>query len=363
MRFFVLLILTGVASLSNAQLRLEVVAEGIKQPWAIAAISDNKFIVSQREGDLVLLDTSGEQVQKTTIKYLPDDLLTGGQGGLLDVLPHPDYASNNWIYVSYSAGELKNNYLKVQRLTLDVQADLPEVSAVEDIFRVADAKDTPVHYAGRMVFDNDGHILITSGDGFDYREKAQVKSSQLGKVLRMSDSGLALKDNPFYGDGQTPQSYVYSYGHRNSQGLLVHNDGTIVAHEHGAAGGDEVNVIEAGNNYGWPVVTNGVDYIGSTISPFKDYPGMELPVVDWTPSIAPSSMIFYQGDKLSELTNKYLVTSLKFKRVYVLDENFKAQPDLFNDNGRRLRDIETDSNGEVYILSDDADAVVYRITY
>ncbi len=362
MRVTLLVFLLSFVGFVRAEFHLDAIFEGIDNPWAMSFISDDKLIISQREGDLLLLTILPENIEKAVVEFAPDDLLIGGQGGILDIVPHPNYENNKWLYVSYSAGTNKDNYLKVQRITLDVDAAIPLISEIEDIFRVADSKDTPVHYAGRMVFDSQNNLLITSGDGFDYREKAQVKTSHLGKILRMSAEGQALTSNPFFDNPLSPQSYVYSYGHRNGQGLIILDDGTIVAHEHGPAGGDEVNVITAGSNYGWPVVTNGKDYIGSTISPFTDYHGMELPLVDWTPSIAPSSMIFYQGDKYPELQNQYLITSLKYKRIYVLNEKFEPLPDLFVDNERRLRDIEVNQQGDVYVLSDGDNSVLYRIT-
>ncbi|MEM0911825.1 MAG: PQQ-dependent sugar dehydrogenase [Pseudomonadota bacterium] len=361
MRFIGFMFLCSFAFFARAEMRLDIVLEDIAQPWAVSSISEDKLLISQREGSLLLIDVSSDQAQKTIIEYIPDDLLTGGQGGILDVVPHPNYMLNNWIYISYSAGSNKDNYLMIQKITLDILAEQPSISAREDVFRVADSKETPVHYAGRLAFDNAGNLLVTSGDGFDYREDAQRLHSHLGKVLRMSDAGAALPDNPFYEGAQAPQSYVYSYGHRNAQGLVVLNDETIVVHEHGAAGGDEVNIIKAGVNYGWPVVTNGMDYIGSTISPFKDYPGMELPLVDWTPSIAPSSMIYYEGQKFADLKDKFLITSLKNQRLYVLDSSFNALPDMFADNGRRLRDIVSTAAGDIFILTDEENAVLYRL--
>ena len=314
-----------------------------------------------RAGDLLLVRQLGEQISSQKLDFQPEDLYFAGQGGILDLLPHPNYAQNNLVYVSYSAGNAEQNFLKVQRFELDISENAPVVRKIEDIFQVQDAKDTPVHFAGRLAFDNENRLLVTSGDGFDYREKAQVKTSQLGKILRMSDQGNALVSNPFFNSQRTPESYVYSLGHRNPQGLIVLGNGDIVANEHGPDGGDEVNVIESGANYGWPVTTHGKDYIGGRISPFAEYPGMQTPKIYWTPSIAPSSMLFYRSDKFSSLQNKYLLTSLKFQRIYVLDEAFEEKFILFEDNGHRLRDIEATDEGDIYILTDGPQALIYKL--
>jgi len=350
-----------IAVSASANLDLETLVEDIDTPWAVSVIKEDLLIVSLRKGGLLAIDLSQDQVRSTKIDYVPDDLYFAGQGGILDIVPHPLFSSNQLIYVSYSAGSKADNYLKIQRLTLDLDSAAPSVTKIEDVFRVSDSKDTPVHYGGRMAFDNEGQLFVTSGDGFDYREDAQRLTSQLGKVLRMTDDGKPLASNPFYDAEETPQSFVFSYGHRNSQGLVVLDDNTVVSHEHGPAGGDEVNIIKAGVNYGWPVATKGKDYIGSTISPFESYPGMEPPLVNWTPSIAPSSMIFYRSGLFDDLQNHYLITSLKYKRIYVLDGNFTVMPDLFTEQGRRLRDIAQSDDGQVYILSDGADAVLYKI--
>ncbi|MFC4701619.1 PQQ-dependent sugar dehydrogenase [Glaciecola siphonariae] len=371
--------------------------EGLPQSWAVAHAPDSKLWISHREGDISIVDVSEKAIENintaspadalllkaTRLSFTPNDLLTGGQGGLLDIAFHPDYSTNGWVYLSYSAGTDNANALKIVRFKLSNETTEPasheqtpadhlpvgqvpekkvSVGQVETVFEVANKKDTPVHYGARMAFTSNNELLVTTGDGFDYREQAQVINNQLGKVLRMSDQGHALSSNPFYEQGGSA-AYVYSLGHRNPQGLLVSkgsepNSDIIVSHEHGPAGGDEINIIESGANYGWPVITQGKDYIGATISPFTEYPNMRQPALNWTPSIAPSGMIFYRGNKLAELSEYLLLTSLKFKQIYAVNfngqtlNNAKGDLVLLAQANSRLRDIETDAQGNIWVLSD-----------
>ncbi|MGQ8367183.1 PQQ-dependent sugar dehydrogenase [Glaciecola sp. 1036] len=359
MRLFLLIICCVFSTSAFSKgLKLVPIATDLPASWSITLLDDEQLLLTHRQGGLGLV--KGESIK--FIEFQPQDLFAQGQGGLLDIALHPEYISNGWLYLSYAAGTLEDNYLKIVRFKLqNLQSDSPSVTSVEQIFRVAQSKDTPVHFSGRMAFDQQGYLLITTGDGFDYREQAQITSSHLGKILRMSDTGKAVPDNPFYSQADAPESFVFSKGHRNSQGLIVLPEGTIIAHEHGPAGGDEMNIIKSGVNYGWPVVTNGMDYIGATISPFKDYPGMQLPALDWTPSIAPSSMIFYQGNKFPALQDHYLVTGLKFMRLYVINKNFEPDATLFAETQTRLRDIAASKKGDIYILGDGEPATLYKV--
>ncbi|WJG10175.1 PQQ-dependent sugar dehydrogenase [Aliiglaciecola sp. LCG003] len=327
----------------------EVVAE-IAYPWSMTFISDNQFLVTQRSGFLrhVVNKTVGAPV-----KGLPDDIYFNGQGGLLDIVLHPDYLENGWIYLSYSAGNDKSNTLKVIRAKLQDN----QLVDLQTILVVNPSRDTPVHYGAKMAFLGDNTLLITSGDGFDYREDAQRLNNQMGKILRINDDGSIPVDNPFAGDPKQPlANSVFSVGHRNPQGLVYDaNRGLVYSHEHGPAGGDEINVIKPGKNYGWPVITYGRDYSGASISPFTTYPGMEQPLVDWTPSIAPSAMVVYNGQEFPQMRGDLLVTTLKAKELrWVKMSGNKAveQQSLLTDLGYRLRDIKVHPDGSIYLLTD-----------
>lgn len=340
---------------------LELVVDGLPKSWALALSPDNEIFVTDRSGGIIVFD---QQWNKKSYTTPINDLFFEGQGGFLDLTFHPDFLSNGWIYLSYSAGNSDSNRLKVVRFQLPELGN--NVSIIEDVFTLKTDKDTPVHYGGRLAFLSDKSLLISTGDGFDYREQAQVKSSHLGKILRVSDSGRALDDNPFY-DKAAPENnanYVFSLGHRNPQALLVSNSGMIISHEHGPAGGDEINIIEAGNNYGWPVITNGMDYSGAVITPFTEYAGMQQPNFDWTPSIAPSGMILYESSKLASLSQHLIVTSLKFKQLRAImfdGTGMSSERILLSNFQERLRDIEQDSNGNVLLLTDGEDAKIYKL--
>jgi glucose/arabinose dehydrogenase len=270
-----------------------------------------------------------------------------GQGGLFDVLPHPDHESNRIIYLSFAEGVPQDNGIAVARARLERQS----LEDVQIIFRNFTRKDTPVHYGGRMAFLKDGTLLLTTGDGFDYREAAQDIDSGLGKVLRMNGDGTAASGNPF------PQSpYVYSYGHRNPQGLAVSRSGEIWLHEHGPRGGDELNRIEAGVNFGWPAITHGIDYSGAIISPYTEREGMAQPEHQWTPSIAPSGLAIYESDLFPGWKGDLFVGALvdrEVRRLVVAGGRINDEEPLFSELDARIRDARVGPAGELYILTPD----------
>lgn len=331
----------------KAEYDVNVLHSDLNAPWALAQLPDGGWLVTERSGNLVLL----EDTEKKVIRGVPE-VFYAGQGGLLDVALHPDFALHNQVFLSYAKGNADKNALSLYKAELNLDTLTLESGA--DIFTVSPQKDTPVHYAGRIAFLSDGSLLLTSGDGFDYREAAQLKHSQLGKILRMNDEGEALRDNPFHSDSDA--AYVWSLGHRNPQAILVEaSTNTVFSHEHGPAGGDEINIIEKGKNYGWPVITNGKDYSGANISPFTEYPGMQQPLLDWTPSIAPSDMILYRGQKFPELTGHLLATTLKTRelRVVKLVQNtVTEQVSLLTGLQERFRAIEQDEQGNIVLLTD-----------
>lgn len=349
---------------------IEQITSGLNYPWSLAFLPNDELLVSERTGQLRKVIAG---VISEPISGLPDDIYVKSQGGLLDVVLHPDYKQNGWIYLSYAAGTDEQNALKV------IRAKLSGLALIEQkvLLTVTPTKNTPVHFAGRMAFLPDNSLLITSGDGFDFREQAQLKTSLLGKIVRIMDDGSVPVDNPFAASGEVLTStsgeaqsesvsqYIYSLGHRNAQAILYDPvRQQVFANEHGPAGGDEVNIIQAGQNYGWPVVTRGLDYSGARISPFTEYPGMQQPWVDWTPSIAPSGMVAYYGSMFEVLRGDLLATSLKFKQVYWLQLNgndLVHQTTLFSEIDQRLRDIRVHPDGSLYLLTDAADGKILRI--
>lgn len=339
--------------------KIQEVASSLNFPWSLAFLPDGGLLVTERTGQLIKLSAGNVS---EFITGLPTDIYVNGQGGLLDVVLHPDFSENRWVYISYATGDDGKNALQVIRAKL-VDNQLTEKQIV---FTVTPFKSTPVHFAGRMAFLPDNSLLITSGDGFDYREDAQRLDSLLGKTIRINDDGSVPTNNPFVTENpDAPSNYVFSYGHRNHQGILFDSERNVIfSNEHGPDGGDELNIIQAGVNYGWPVITKGLDYIGSRISPFTEYANMQQPRLDWTPSIAPSGMAVHQGKLFSGLNGDLLVSVLKFKEVRWLrmdGVNVVGQTSLFKELEQRIRDVRVHPDGSIYILTDSENGKVLRI--
>ncbi|BFT29205.1 PQQ-dependent sugar dehydrogenase [Alteromonas sp. D210916BOD_24] len=333
-------------------------------PKAIESIIVNKVahhadsqeeitVVAERDGALVILTSQGN------VKRFPialEQLYTQGQGGVIDLLIPHNFADTGQILLSYSKGNDDANKLAVVKARLSLVSG---VSHIEQIFEVKQSKDTPVHYGGKMVELAPNAFLITSGDGFDYREQAQRLQSHLGKVIGFTLQGEPLENPPF------PENpYIYTLGHRNPQGLVIDDNGQVYQHEHGPDGGDEFNLLTPGQNYGWPVVTLGKDYSGARISPFTEYPGMTPPLVDWTPSIAPSAMLYYTKEAFPSLQQSFLVTSLKAKTVYMVrrsGDNYASSP-IIEQVNQRIRDITSDSQGNLFILTDGHSGSVIKVS-
>ncbi|MFT4939323.1 MAG: glucose/arabinose dehydrogenase [Paraglaciecola sp.] len=344
---------------SFPEYKIEELATKLSFPWSLAFLPNGELLVTERSGQLRIVSRGGIS---EPLKGLPDDIYVKSQGGLLEVAIHPQYAQNGWIYLSYAVGSDDNNALRLLRGKLKEQ----ELVQQQILFTVSPYKNTPVHFAGRMTFLPDNTLLLTSGDGFDFREDAQRLNNQLGKIIRINDDGSLPADNPFVDGKQGELSrYVYSYGHRNSQAIVYDPIRKLIfSNEHGPDGGDEINIIEAGKNYGWPVITYGRDYSGANISPFKEYPGMQQPFVDWTPSIAPSGMAVHSGNMFHSVNGDLLASSLKFKEVRWLQMEgnlVRAQVSLFKELNERIRDVRVHSDGSIYLLTDSAEGKILRV--
>ncbi len=345
--------LLGVTAAAAAtEYRLDTVAEDLDFPWCVAFLPDGSLLATELGGRLLRIDPDG--AAHRSITGVPA-VYRASQGGLFDVLLHPDFADNSLLYLSYAEGTPGDNGTAIARARLAGE----RLHDVTVIFRVASRKDTPVHYGGRLAFLADGTLLATTGDGFDYRESAQDLGSQLGKLLRMNDDGSPAAGNPF------PHApYVWSYGHRNPQGLAIAADGRVWLHEHGPRGGDEVNLIEPGANYGWPAVTHGVDYSGALVSPFSEWPGMTPPQYGWTPSIAPSGLAIYSGALFPEWRGNLFVGALVAREVRRLDlENGQVvgEEALFTELKSRIRDLRTGPDGALYVVTDGPGGRVLKV--
>ncbi len=337
--------------------RVEVVASGLDHPWSLAFLPGGAVLVTERNGGLRRIE--GGRMMR--IAGVPK-VLNEGQGGLFDVLPHPEFARNRLIYLSYAHGSTKANGTRIARARLNGNS----LADVTPIFTVSPLKKGPVHYGGRMAFLPDGTLLMTTGDGFDYREQAQRLESGLGKIIRITADGKVPPGNPFAALTKA-QSATYSRGHRNPQGLAFDPVRRVLfAHEHGPKGGDEVNIISAGGNYGWPVATHGMDYSGATISPFRTYKGMKDPLVVWAPSIAPSGLAVYRGAMFPEWNGDLLVGALvdrEVRRVRLsADGRLVGQESLFRQVGARIRDVRVAPDGAVWLTTDDPAGQVLRVS-
>lgn len=349
----------GVAPMAQAaDYRLETVVDGLDMPWGLAFLPNGDMLVTELTGALRVI-RNGKLVAEP-VANVPDSTY-GGQGGLMDVVLHPQFASNQLVYLSLSVGTAQASALRVIRGRFTGDA----LENVSTVFEVAPKKPGLVHYGARMTFLPDNSLLITSGDGFDLREQAQNKANHFGAVLRVTDSGKVPADNPF-ADDDNAQPEIYTIGHRNPQSIAYDAvDGKIYATEHGPRGGDELNLIEAGNNYGWPIATHGIDYSGARISPYTSYPGTEQPLKYWTPSIGPSGMTVYRGSQFTEWQGDIFITALIDRHIVRIDMQYGrvvGTQNLFAEIDDRPRDIRSGPDGALYILSEGDNGKLWRVS-
>jgi len=350
-----LLLCAGAATAADYQ--VETLADGLSNPWSLAFLPDGGMLVTERSGQLRLIDAAG-QLRAEPVAGVPEAFVNG-QSGLMEVALAPDFAESGELFLSYSCGTREANHTCLAAATFNGEA----LENTHEIFRVQPAKKGSAHYGGRIAFLPDNTLLLTLGDGFDYREQAQNTANHLGSIVRLNRDGSAPEDNPFVGQADAMPE-LYSIGHRNVQGILVDDAGRVFSHEHGPRGGDEINLIEAGKNYGWPKITYGIDYNGSQISPYTELPGLEQPLVYWDPSIAPSGMTLYQGELFPEWQGSLLVSALagkEVRRVELKGNTAGEQESLFTELGERFRDVRTGPDGAVYLLTDSPSGQLLRV--
>lgn len=329
---------------------IRTVASGLEHPWSLAFLPGGDMLVTEREGRLRLIRDG--KLLPEPVKGVPKSVVRG-QGGLLEVALHPNFAENRLVYLSYAAEGQGGVGTEVARGRLEGDS----LRDLEVIFSVDKKTPGSAHYGGRLAFAPDGTLFITLGDRYSYLKEAQNPANHLGALIRVRDDGTVPADNPFAGKpGAKPE--IYSYGHRNMQGIAFHpRTGVLWTHEHGPRGGDEVNIIKPGANYGWPAITYGIDYSGAIISDKTEAPGMEQPVIHWTPSIAPSGMAFYYGDKFPAWQGSLFVGALArthLRRLTLEGEKVVAQEVLLADLQERIRDVRQGPDGFLYIVTDDA---------
>ncbi len=335
--------------------RVETFAEGLGVPWGLAFLPDGRLLISEREGTLRLADSAGQL--SAPIKNVPP-VRAEGQGGLLDVALHPQYADNSWIYLSYSHAQSDGNSLTaIVRATL--QGD--QLNDLKIIYQgpSADYSGHTHHYGSRIVFDAENFLYFSIGDR-GQRPEAQLLSTANGKLHRLHDDGRIPADNPF---AKIPdaQATIWSYGHRNPQGIAIHpQSGQIWAAEHGPRGGDELNRINPGQNYGWPAITYGINYDGTPITDQTHGEGMRQPQYYWLPSIGVCAIDFYDGKSFAKWQNNLFVASLRFERLHrlQLEDGRVLHDEIVLEAGGRVRDVETGPDGFIYLALENPGRIV-----
>lgn len=338
------------------RLRVTTVAAGLERPWSLAWLPDGRMLVTERPGQLRIVSADG--TVSDPVRGVPE-VDDSGQGGLLDILVDPGFAANRTVYFSYSEPSPEGSGTAVARAELR-DGGLADLKV---LFRQFPKINSRVHYGSRLALSPDGTLFITIGERGE-RDLAQDPSINRGQVIRVHTDGRIPADNPFVGrSGHRPE--IWSYGHRNPQGAAIHPEtGRLWIHEHGARGGDEVNIPQAGKNYGWPVISYGTHYSGAPIGIGYSAPGMEQPVHYWDPSIAPSGMAFYTGDVFAKWRGNLLVGALKFRLVVRLTldgERVVGQEALIPDIGERIRDVRQSPDGYVYLLTDSGNGRILRL--
>ncbi len=357
-------LVVGFAGVGSAwsQVKVERVAAGLENPWAVAFLPAQRFLVTERAGRLRVVGADGHI--GAPVAGLPA-IAAGGQGGLLDVVTDSAFASNRTVYVCFSEPEAggSGNSTAVLRATLS--GDATRLENVRVIFSQRPKVASRAHFGCRIVEAHDGTLFVTLGDRFSRKDDAQKLDNHLGKVVRIQKDGAVPSDNPFVGRaGALPE--IWSYGHRNGQGATLGPDGRVWMHEHGPQGGDEINVLQAGRNYGWPVVTYGENYGGGKIGDgLTVKEGMAQPLHYWVPSIAPSGMAFLTSDRYGPAWKGHLfVGSLKFgylDRLDLKDGKVVAEHKLLEDGRARIRDVRQGPDGLLYVLTDESDGKLLRL--
>ena len=352
-------VVTGSA---GSKLEGEVVSE-FNSPWAMSFINSDSLLVTSKAGKLWLVSTSGEQYLVIGVPKV----FAGGQGGLGDVILHPKYEKNKLVYISYinSDNEGKTRYASVIRGTLE-NLNKPQLKNIETIWRQIPARRGKGHFSHRIAFGLDGtqhagKIFITSGDRQE-QTPAQQWDMALGKIIRLNEDGTVPTDNPFQDKGELAKTF-WTVGHRNALGIAFAKNGQFWSHEMGPKHGDELNLIVAGENYGWPLVSEGDHYSGAKIPVHKTRPEFKAPTLFWVPTVAPSGLVFYEGDEFSEWNGNAFIGGLKSKALVRIDfknkKPFEAERFSWS---QRVREVEISRDGAIWVLEDGPSGRLIKFT-
>jgi glucose/arabinose dehydrogenase len=340
---------------AGASFRIVRLASGLEYPWSLAFLPDGRFLLSERPGRMLVVEKDGT---RKAVDGLPE-VRAAGQGGLLDLALHPDFARNGLVYWTYAAPGPGGSSTALARGRLVGYA----LKDTQVLWSMPILSASTVHYGSRIRFGADGKLYLATGERGE-QSRARDPADAAGKVLRLNDDGSVPADNPFAGRrGYLPE--LYSIGHRNPQGLAVRpGNGQLWLTEHGPQGGDEVNLVKPGLDYGWPLATYGVAYSGARIAETPTAPGIEPPLHYWTPSIAPSGLDFYHGDAFPAWRGRLLAGSLAGQKLVLLGlegDRVAGEDTLIDGMVGRIRDVRVGPDGLVYILSDDKNGGLYRL--
>lgn len=342
-------------------IRVETVVSGLSYPWALAFLPDGRMLVTERPGRMRIASRDGKL--SPPVEGVPK-VFAQNQGGLLDVILDSDFPNNRTIYFCYADPVEGGAQTSLARAKLDAGAR-PRLSEVQRIFQQEGPPSRGLHFGCRIVQARDGNLFLTTGDHGFASKSAQTLDNHLGKVIRITPDGAAPEDNPFVGRAEAkPQ--IWSYGHRNSQGATLHPvTGKLWMHEHGPQGGDEINIPEAGKNYGWPVIGYGVNYGGAKIHEGTHKAGMEQPIRQWTPVIAPSGFTIYTGNLFPRWKGNAFIGGLRTQSLVRLEldgEKVTREERMLRQLGERIRDVRTGPDGALWLVTDNAAGRILRLT-
>jgi glucose/arabinose dehydrogenase len=346
---------------SGGNIAVQTIASGLVNPWALAFLPDGRMLVTEKPGRLRIVTREG--ALSPALGGVPR-VFASGQGGLLDVIVDRDYAQNRTLYFCFAEPASGGARTSMARAKL-IEEGAPRLDELKVIFRQEGPLSSGNHFGCRIVQARDGNLFLTMGDHFSPRDQAQNINNHIGKLVRITPEGTTPTDNPFAGK-QDAKAEIWSYGHRNSQGAALHpQSGKLWMHEHGPRGGDEINIPEAGKNYGWPVIGLGIDYSGARIHEGTRKPGMEQPVHHWVPSIAPSGMAFYNGALFSAWRGNLFVGALAAKLLVRLEldgEKVVKEERLLANMGERIRDVREGPDGALWLVTDNSAGRILRLT-
>lgn len=329
------------------------------EPWAVTSLPDQRLLVTERQGKLKIFNPKNKQM--LDVQGVPA-VNYGGQGGLGDVILHPDFAKNHWVYLSYATKGQGGSGAVISRAKLDLShPNQPKLNEIKQIWQQVPKVSGQGHYGHRMLFGTDGKLWVSSGERQKF-DPAQNMKSNLGKILRLNEDGTAAVGNPFYKQGGVTAE-IWSLGHRNPLGMAFDRQGQLWVVEMGPKGGDELNIITKGENYGYPIVSNGDHYSGQPIPDHHTRPEFKAPEIDWTPVISPSSMIIYRGQQFPAWQNKALIGGLSSEAIIVVDLEHKPVKEVQRlDMKKRIRGLYEAQDGSIWVIEDGSNARLLKLS-